>query len=936
MFPLACDTAIKDWKQKTGSPRRIWTATGSPDDRQPPGAGFKFVCYVNGVRTDSALEYLDCSPENTPLPCPSVGANSEVLGGPATTGLVETVVEFEQPMAAVWVELAPGGGCSGPCGVRFQRADGAGWTTVASLRQQSSCGGVLVDVDAMLTASPPLDSLQARERGIRRVVFQWLGGTPGCMPRMHEIHYRLMDTALDLRAASRPYRLDVVGNLAEISANEPDAGSVALAAAWPSTNYRMRMNGAGIVCGTTQVPGPLPGSQAHLRATVWTPDPDPDAPTGWSAHDLEPQSPSPSYDLLACALTEPFEATLAPQGTPVAGRWVVVGGGRAFRCTGQGSNDPASCDNVHARAWLVRIDAAGTFVASFPIAIVGPTGGHCDSMLVDESTIEDLRVIPGPGNSVTVLGTGLVGMWCGMPNGNDNPTNQSAVFDIRGLSKPAAGVFVIDPGSLNGYTRVLDRQAGGQDEFCRNEVPPNPHPNDTNPRWAQISRAHAWVRGAAPSAAQPAYSALGEMTSVNGDCDPVVTVWCSWQWSARQWGFTELPGPYIANSPPEPWITNSEWRRTPAAYGIGPVGGQNVVRGFALMDGVRSAVPMADGTRQVVSAAGWLVDGCTDETLCPCNPHAMLAEFIDGPGPCWPANRTTEGERQLLQTDGTCVRELDLHAALWTAGTLGGSPEFESSMASAVAEIGTAATEFRRMVTGVRFNKLEDRPNAIDQRAVLWCGRATAQALGSGLIPESLWCGRDIGDIIVRVRWLGANASTDVIDARWSELYQPRATNQDPFAPAVLSAHGVDPMGKCLVIAKLASNQPYVAARISAVADLSGDDTVNGADLGILLGAWGSDGPSDITGDGVVNGADLGALLGSWTSGGPIPIDLRCSNAEQSSRSIALVQRAVVLMGFESFGALGDTLSVLPPQTALFLGEAITQIAQQLPENGDE
>jgi hypothetical protein len=42
---------------------------------------------------------------------------------------------------------------------------------------------------------------------------------------------------------------------------------------------------------------------------------------------------------------------------------------------------------------------------------------------------------------------------------------------------------------------------------------------------------------------------------------------------------------------------------------------------------------------------------------------------------------------------------------------------------------------------------------------------------------------------------------------------------------------------------------------------------VNGADLGILLTAWGSTGSGvtgDLNGDGVVDGADLGALISAW------------------------------------------------------------------------
>lgn len=65
----------------------------------------------------------------------------------------------------------------------------------------------------------------------------------------------------------------------------------------------------------------------------------------------------------------------------------------------------------------------------------------------------------------------------------------------------------------------------------------------------------------------------------------------------------------------------------------------------------------------------------------------------------------------------------------------------------------------------------------------------------------------------------------------------------------------------------------YVATlTISACAhpaDLNGDGTVDGADLGALLGQWGLTGshPADLNGDSIVDGADLGALLGAW---GPV------------------------------------------------------------------
>jgi len=51
---------------------------------------------------------------------------------------------------------------------------------------------------------------------------------------------------------------------------------------------------------------------------------------------------------------------------------------------------------------------------------------------------------------------------------------------------------------------------------------------------------------------------------------------------------------------------------------------------------------------------------------------------------------------------------------------------------------------------------------------------------------------------------------------------------------------------------------------VTCPADLTFDDIVDGADLGVLLSAWGEPGLSDLNADGVTDGADLGALLGRW------------------------------------------------------------------------
>ena len=51
----------------------------------------------------------------------------------------------------------------------------------------------------------------------------------------------------------------------------------------------------------------------------------------------------------------------------------------------------------------------------------------------------------------------------------------------------------------------------------------------------------------------------------------------------------------------------------------------------------------------------------------------------------------------------------------------------------------------------------------------------------------------------------------------------------------------------------------------AVLGDLNGDGAVDGADLAILLGAWGTSDPAaDLDQSGSVDGADLAMLLGAW------------------------------------------------------------------------
>lgn len=70
----------------------------------------------------------------------------------------------------------------------------------------------------------------------------------------------------------------------------------------------------------------------------------------------------------------------------------------------------------------------------------------------------------------------------------------------------------------------------------------------------------------------------------------------------------------------------------------------------------------------------------------------------------------------------------------------------------------------------------------------------------------------------------------------------------------------------------VAGNGPSAASMLNVTgpfmaADLNGDGTVDGGDLGLLLGAWDTDDQAaDLNDDGTVDGADLGLLLAAWSA----------------------------------------------------------------------
>lgn len=96
-------------------------------------------------------------------------------------------------------------------------------------------------------------------------------------------------------------------------------------------------------------------------------------------------------------------------------------------------------------------------------------------------------------------------------------------------------------------------------------------------------------------------------------------------------------------------------------------------------------------------------------------------------------------------------------------------------------------------------------------------------------------------------------------------VVSPLGCGEDDFWVTV-QLTATDPLG--LAASDMVTLLPDCRGALDCDADFNGDGVVDGADLGALLGAWGTTGAQDLNKDGTVDGADLGALLGVW---GPCP-----------------------------------------------------------------
>lgn len=148
-----------------------------------------------------------------------------------------------------------------------------------------------------------------------------------------------------------------------------------------------------------------------------------------------------------------------------------------------------------------------------------------------------------------------------------------------------------------------------------------------------------------------------------------------------------------------------------------------------------------------------------------------------------------------------------------------------------------------------------------DARFVAMTSKATT------LTPAAPGNGNGRTHLVRRDRLTGRNLHvSEVTDGSTVQPF-----NKDVLPPVAIAKSGgriafVTPASNVLPLDTGNHNDVFVAVLPTPpLGDLDGDGVVDAADLGILLGAWGTDDRYDLDGDGAVGASDLAILLGAWS-----------------------------------------------------------------------
>lgn len=194
-------------------------------------------------------------------------------------------------------------------------------------------------------------------------------------------------------------------------------------------------------------------------------------------------------------------------------------------------------------------------------------------------------------------------------------------------------------------------------------------------------------------------------------------------------------------------------------------------------------------------------------------------------------------------------------------------------------------------------------------------------------VPDREWCGVRMQDLVHTVQFPDGEVAT------WEALSIPPSGSDPGWDPMLTTGQDITMTARIACVARLRRAGAFQVCLLVPRADITGDGMVSGADLGMMLAAWGgSHVMCDLNGDGVVSGADLGLLLSTW---GDAAVDFSCGAHTLSSRDIEVVLIAAQSVGFEDFDDLQFGMSLMPPPQAEYLAEFISLVADALREGGE-
>lgn len=310
-------------------------------------------------------------------------------------------------------------------------------------------------------------------------------------------------------------------------------------------------------------------------------------------------------------------------------------------------------------------------------------------------------------------------------------------------------------------------------------------------------------------------------------------------------------------------------------YGAADAGGNatgSILRGFHAAATAAWTTPTGNGSTYSLSSNGWAVGDYYEITASTLGFSSIALDWSQTRSSTGPSAFRVDMSLNGGATFTTVLASYTVNQVSWSSSTSQSGSKFTIADLPTAANVGTVTFRFVCTAAGsatTGTNRIDDvliRSGTTETLVVRYVGPTYAFKKADGA-------------------WVVGNASTTAgsQDTPGSDnMPVPTYTCGDPNAGDALAVHW-NPFAAdacccnwvcqsdafCCTVTwdsfcvTKASGCAAQCGGGQCVGDLNGDQTVAGADLGILLGAWGTP-DADLDADGTTGGSDLGLLLGNW------------------------------------------------------------------------